>query len=53
MKYLHFEEKEKTIWEEYKEDGHNPDDEEEFTQYCQRHEAEIKQLILDIYESGK
>ena len=44
---------EDTIWQEYKEDGHNPDDEEEFTKYCQRHEAEIKQLILDIYESGK
>lgn len=44
---------EDTIWQEYKEDGHDPDDEEEFTRYCQSHEAEIKQLILDIYESGK
>ena len=24
---------------------YDPDDEEEFTQYCQRHEAEIKQLF--------
>ena len=49
---------EDTIWEDYKEDRYtkaleNPDDEEEFTKYCQSHEAEIKQLILDIYESGK
>ena len=44
---------EDTIWQEYKKDGHNPDDEEEFTKYFQRHETEIKQLILDIYESGK
>lgn len=44
---------ENTIWEEYKEDGYDSDDEEEFTKYCQNHEAEIKQLILDIYESGK
>ena len=34
-------------------DLYNSDDEEEFTKFCQRHETEIKQLILDIYESGK
>ena len=47
-----------TIWEEYKEDRYtkaleNPDDEEEFTKYCQRHEAEIKSLITDIWDSQK
>lgn len=52
-KVVNYYDVENTIWEEYKEDGHDPDDEEEFTQYCQRHEAEIKQLILDIYESSK
>ena len=52
-KVVNYYDVENTIWEEYKEDGHDPDDEEKFTQYCQRHEAEIKQLILDIYESGK
>ena len=44
---------EDTSWQEYEEDGYDSDDEEEFTKYCQRHEAEIKQLILDIYESSK
>lgn len=47
-----------TIWEDYKEDRYtkaleNPDDEEEFTKYCQRHEEEIKQLITDIWDSQK
>ena len=47
---------EDTIREEYKEDRYtkaleNPDDEEEFTKYCQRHEAEIKSLITDIWNS--
>ena len=50
---VNFYDVEDTIWQEYKEDGYDPDDEEEFTKYCQNHEAEIKQLILDIYESGK
>ena len=52
-KVVNYYDVEDTIWQEYKEEGHNPDDEEEFTKYCQSHEAEIKQLILDIYESGK
>ena len=52
-KVVNYYDVEDTIWQEYKEYGHNPDDEEEFTKYCQSHEAEIKQLILDIYESGK
>ena len=52
-KVVNYYDVEDTIWQEYKEDGHDSDDEEEFTKYCQRHEAEIKQLILDIYESGK
>ena len=52
-KVVNYYDVEDTIWQEYKEDGHNPDDEEEFAKYCQNHEAEIKQLILDIYESGK
>ena len=47
---------EDAIWEEYKEDRYtkaleNQDDEEEFTSYCQRHEAEIKSLITDIWNS--
>ena len=47
---------EDTIWEEYKEDRYtkaleDPDDEEEFTSYRQRHEAEIKSLITDIWNS--
>ena len=52
-KVVNYYDVEDTIWQEYKEDGHNTDDEEEFVKYCQNHEAEIKQLILDIYESGK
>ena len=52
-KVVNYYDVENTIWEEYKGDGYDPDDEEEFTHYCQRQEAEIKQLILDIYESGK
>lgn len=49
---------EDTIWEEYKEDRYtkaleDPDDEEEFTNYCQKHESEIKQLITDIWNSQK
>ena len=52
-KVVNYYDVEDTIWQEYKEDGHDPDDEEEFTRYRQSHEAEIKQLILDIYESGK
>ena len=52
-KVVNYYDVEDTIWQEYKEDGHDSDDEEEFTKYCQSHEAEIKQLILDIYESGK
>ena len=52
-KVVNYYDVEDTIWQEYKEDGYDPDDEEEFTKYCQNHEAEIKQLILDIYESGK
>ena len=47
---------EDAIWEEYKEDRYtkaleDPDDEEEFTNYGQRHEAEIKSLITDIWNS--
>ena len=52
-KVVNYYDVEDTIWQEYKEDGYDSDDEEEFTKYCQSHEAEIKQLILDIYESGK
>ena len=52
-KVVNYYDVEDTIWQEHKEDGHDSDDEEEFTKYCQSHEAEIKQLILDIYESGK
>ena len=52
-KVVNYYDVEDTIWQEYKEDGHDSDDEEEFTKYCQSHEVEIKQLILDIYESGK
>ena len=52
-KVVNYYDVEDTIWQEYKENGHDSDDEEEFTKYCQSHEAEIKQLILDIYESGK
>ena len=52
-KVVNYYDVENTIWQEYKENGHNPDDEDEFTKYCQSHEEEIKQLILDIYESGK
>ena len=52
-KVVNYYDVEDTIWQEYKEDGYDSDDEEEFTKYCQNHEAEIKQLILDIYESGK
>ena len=52
-KVVNYYDVEDTIWQEYKEDGHDSDDEEEFTKYCQSHKAEIKQLILDIYESGK
>ena len=52
-KVVNYYDVEDTIWQEYKEDGHDSDDEEEFTKYCQSHEEEIKQLILDIYESGK
>ena len=52
-KVVNYYDVEDTIWQEYKEDGHDSDDEEEFTKYCQSHETEIKQLILDIYESGK
>lgn len=49
---------EDAIWEEYKEDRYtkaleNPDDEEEFTSYCQRHEAEIKSLITDIWNNSQ
>ena len=44
---------EDTIWQEYKEDGYNPDDEEEFTKYCQRHETDIKSLITDIWITQK
>lgn len=49
---------EDTIWEEYMEDRYtkaleNPDDEEEFTGYCQRHEADIKQLIVDIWNQSR
>ena len=52
-KVVNYYDVEDTIWQEYKEDGHDSDDEEEFTKYYQSHETEIKQLILDIYESGK
>lgn len=49
---------EDTIWEEYMEDRYtkaleNPDDEEEFTGYCQRHAADIKQLIVDIWNQSR
>ena len=49
---------EDTIWEEYKEDRQIKgllvvDDATEFTKYCQKHAAEIKQLILDIWDTQK
>jgi 6-pyruvoyl-tetrahydropterin synthase len=49
---------EDTIWKEYIEDIYtrsleDPDDEEEFTDYCQRHAAEIKQLIVDIWNQSR
>ena len=49
---------EDAIWEEYKEDRYtksleDPNDEEEFTSYCQRHEADIKSLITDLWNSRK
>ena len=49
---------EDTIWEDYMEDRYtkalvDPDDEEEFTNYCQRHAAEIKQLIVDIWNQSR
>ena len=50
---VNFYDVEDTIWQEYKENGHNPDDEEEFTKYCQRHKAEIKSLITDIWITQK
>lgn len=47
-----------TIKEEYKEDRKTKgllvvDDDAEFNKYCQQHTADIKQLILDIYESSR
>ena len=50
---VNFYDVEDTIWQEYKEDGHDSDDEEEFTKYCQRHEADIKSLITDIWITQK
>lgn len=49
---------EDTIWEEYLEERstkamENPEDDNEFTKYCQKHAAEIKQLILDIWDTQK
>ena len=49
---------EDAIWEDYMEDRYtkalvDPDDEEEFTNYCQRHAAEIKQLIVDIWNQSR
>lgn len=51
-KVVNYYDVEDTIWEEYKEER-STDDASEFTKYCQKHAAEIKQLILDIYEYGK
>ena len=41
---------EDTIWEEYKTER-STDDASGFTKYCQKHAAEIKQLITDIWNS--
>jgi cephalosporin hydroxylase len=47
---------EDTIWEEYKDERstkamENPEDDNAFTKYCQKHAADIKQLITDIWNS--
>lgn len=49
---------EETIIDWYKEERQSLglsviDDYDEFLKYCRKHAGEIKQLILDIYESSK